>query len=91
MNLGLRQKLNLLQTSVNDHWHCILSNTRQSGDSLADGTRNEDIDLESGEYVPVGHIWKFDFEQREKHDFGMKYNFFKNSNWACHAQLSRDN
>ena len=25
-------------------------------------TRDEDIDLESGEYVPVGHIWKFNLE-----------------------------
>ena len=40
-------------------------------------TRDEDIDLESGVYVPVGHVWKFDFEQREKHDFGMKWNFSK--------------
>ena len=22
--------------------------------------------------VPVGHIWKFDLEQRERHDFGVK-------------------
>ena len=34
--------------------------------------RDEDIDLESGEYVPVGPIWKFDHEQRKKHDFGVK-------------------
>ena len=27
--------------------------------------------------MPVGHILKFDFEQREKHDFGMKWNFSK--------------
>ena len=25
-------------------------------------TRDEDIDVESGEYVPVGHIWKFDLK-----------------------------
>ena len=40
-------------------------------------TRDEDIDLESGEYVPVGHIWKFDLEQCEWHDFGVKWNFSK--------------
>ena len=40
-------------------------------------TRDEDIDLESGEYVPVGHIWKFDLEQRKRHDFGVKYTFTK--------------
>ena len=27
--------------------------------------------------VPVGHIWKFDLKQRDKHDFGMKWNFSK--------------
>ena len=40
-------------------------------------TRNEDIDLEFGEYVPVGHIWKFDLKQRKRHDFGVKWNFSK--------------
>ena len=34
-------------------------------------TLDEDIDLESGEYVPVGHICKFDLEQHKKHDFGV--------------------
>ena len=34
-------------------------------------TLHDDIDLESGEYVPVGHIWEFDLEQHEKHDFGV--------------------
>ena len=27
--------------------------------------------------VSVSHIWKFDFEQREKNDFWMKCNFSK--------------
>ena len=40
-------------------------------------TRDEDIDLESGECVPVGHIWKFDLEQRKRHDFGVKWTFIK--------------
>ena len=40
--------------------------------------RDEDIDLESGEYVPVGHIWKFDLERSKKTlDFGVKFNFSK--------------
>ena len=34
-------------------------------------TRDEDIDLESGEYVPVGHILKFIL------DFGLKCFFEK--------------
>ena len=37
-------------------------------------TRNQDISLESGEYVPVGYIWKFDL------DFGDKKGFLKKSN-----------
>ena len=40
-------------------------------------TRDEDIYLESGEYVPVGRMWKFYL------DFGDKSNF-------CHVQISRD-
>ena len=40
-------------------------------------TRDEDIDLESGEYVPVGHIWKFDLEEYELRNFEVKYNFSK--------------
>ena len=29
-------------------------------------------------FVPVGHIWKSDLEQRKKHDFfGVKWNFSK--------------
>ena len=36
-------------------------------------TCDEDIDLESGEYVPVGQIWKFDF------DFGEQINFEKHN------------
>ena len=40
-------------------------------------TRNEDIDLESGEYVPVGHIWKFDLEKHEQRNFGVKKSFSK--------------
>ena len=35
-------KLSLLQTSVNDHWLCILSDTRVSGDSLTEAARDED-------------------------------------------------
>ena len=27
--------------------------------------------------MPVGHIWKFDLEQRKKNDFGVKCNFSK--------------
>ena len=38
-------------------------------------TRDEDIDHENGEYVPVSHIWKFDLEQRKILDFGLKWNF----------------
>ena len=56
MNFGVYINLSLLQTSVNDHWHCILSDTRVSGDLLTEAARDEDIDLESGEYVPLGHI-----------------------------------
>ena len=26
---------------------------------------------------PLGHIWKFDLEQRKNHDFGVKWNFSK--------------
>ena len=40
-------------------------------------TRDEDIDLESGEYVPVGHIWKFDLEEYEQRNFGRKIKFSK--------------
>ena len=40
-------------------------------------THDEDIDLESGEYVPVGHIWKFDLEEYELRNFGRKFNFSK--------------
>ena len=29
-------------------------------------------------FVPVGHIWKFELEQREKHNFGVKWIFSKN-------------
>ena len=29
------------------------------------------------EVVPVGHIWKFELEQRKRHDFGVKWNFSK--------------
>ena len=36
-----------------------------------------DIDLESGENVPVGHIWKFDLVQHEQRDFGVKWCFSK--------------
>ena len=28
-------------------------------------------------YVPVGHIWKFDLEEYEIRGFGMKFNFSK--------------
>ena len=38
-------------------------------------TRDDDIDLESGEYVPVGHIWKFDLEEYKLRNFWMKCNF----------------
>ena len=38
-------------------------------------TRDEEIDLESGEYVPVGHFWKFDLEKHETRNFGRKFNF----------------
>ena len=27
--------------------------------------------------MPVGHIWKFDLEQRKRHDFGVKWNLSK--------------
>ena len=40
-------------------------------------TSDEDIDLESGEYVPVGHIWKFDLEKHGQRNFGLKCNFSK--------------
>ena len=59
----------LLQTSVNDHWHCTLSNTRFSETHWQTTARDEDIDLESGEYVPVGHIWKFDLEKSKSTQF----------------------
>ena len=60
-------KVDKLKSAANfcDHWHCILSDTRASGDSLTEAARDEDIDLESREYVPVGHIWKFDLEGHE--------------------------
>ena len=38
-------------------------------------TRDEDIDLESGEYVPVGHIWKVDLEEHKLRNFGRKLIF----------------
>ena len=38
-----------------------------SGTHWQKTARDEDIDLESGEYVPVGHIWKFDLEKSRKH------------------------
>ena len=28
-------------------------------------------------FVPVGHIWKFDLEQYEQRNFGVKWNFSK--------------
>ena len=65
VNFGLYISLSLLQGSVNDHWHCTLSNTRFSGTHWQTTARAEDIDLESGEYVPVGHIWKFDLEKNK--------------------------
>ena len=40
-------------------------------------TRDEGIDLEYGEYVPVGHIWKFDLEECKLRNFGRKFNFSK--------------
>ena len=43
------------------------------------------------QYVPVGHIWKFDLEEHENTWFWNEVLFFKNSNGACHAQFSRDN
>ena len=61
-------KLKSAANSLTDHWHCrhcILSDTRVYGDSLTEAARDEDIDLESGEYVPVGHIGKFDLEGHE--------------------------
>ena len=27
--------------------------------------------------MPVGHIWKFDLEQRKRYDFGVKWKFSK--------------
>ena len=65
VNFGVKIILSLLHTSVNDHWHCILSDTRVSGDSLTEAARDEDINFESGEYVPVGHIRTFDLEGHE--------------------------
>ena len=29
-------------------------------------------------FLPVGHIWKFDLEQYEQFNFGVKWNFSKN-------------
>ena len=40
-------------------------------------TRDEDIDLESGEFVSVGHIWKFDLEKYGQRNFGVKCKFSK--------------
>ena len=40
-------------------------------------TLPDDIDCESGEYLPVGHIWKFDPEEFEQRNFGVKCNFSK--------------
>ena len=51
--------VDLMQTSVNDHWHCIWSHSifwRLTDKTTPDGY----IDLEFGHDVPVGHIWKFD-------------------------------
>ena len=47
------------------------------GIQLQMAIRDEDIDLESGEYVPVGHIRKFDLEQYEQRNFVVKSNFSK--------------
>ena len=43
--------------------------------------------------VPVGHIWKLDLAKRKRLDleFWGEMQFFKNSNRACHAQVSCDN
>ena len=43
--------------------------------------RDEDIDLESGAYVPVCHILKFYL------DFGGNGTSMINLNWPCHAQF----
>ena len=61
--------MNLLQTSVNDHWHGILSCTQHSALADMKTRRDEKINLESWEYVPVGHIWKFDLDFREQSIF----------------------
>ena len=63
VNFGRQINLSPMQTSVNDHWHCILSNTRFSGTHWQVTTHDGDIELESGEYVPVGHVWRFDLEK----------------------------
>ena len=39
--------------------------------------RDEGIDFESGEEVPVGHIWKFDPEKYEHRNFGVKCNLIE--------------
>ena len=49
-------RLSLLQTSVNDHWHFVSRLTDVTT------TRDEDIDLESGEYLPFGQNWTFDLD-----------------------------
>ena len=49
-----------------------------SSDGAARGTWGHYPSLFTGTIiVPVSHIWKFDLEPREKHDFGMKWNFSK--------------
>ena len=52
-----------------------------SGTHWQKTARDEDIDLESGEYVPVGHIWKFDLERSKKHLI-LEWNLiFQNFEW----------
>ena len=64
VNFGVVDKIDPLQTSVNDFWHCIWRHsifwTLTDMTTTCDG----DIDLESWEYMPVGHIWKFDLDMK---------------------------
>ena len=62
MNFGDVDKVDLLQTSVNDHWHRMWRHSIIWRLTDMPTPRDGDIDPESGEYVLVGHILKFDLD-----------------------------
>ena len=65
-NFGDVDKVDLLQFSVNDHWYCIWRHSIFWRLTEMTTTSDRNNDLQSEEYVPVGHIWKFDLEIKVK-------------------------